>query len=269
MVATRATTKDRPRVGRPEVRVRPRGVPALGIRDTDKSVRVRAEAGRLGPKLTAPSAPLIIYSFTIVTDDKGGSEEIAERLYSTCADALFGETDGIVSIGFDRKARSFMEAATSAIADLTAGGCRAVCLKSDDIVNLPEIAKKTKRTREGVRLLIAGRRGPGDFPAQAYPDRHEALRLWHWSDVERWFAAYEKRAPVLEDHADEVAAINAALAFVRLRSRVPAKLRSAIDGLAISPSSVRRTEREMASTGHRSPMLRSNSSTRSNSARAS
>lgn len=209
------------------------------------------------------------YAFTIVTDDRGSSEEIAERLYPNCADATFGESDLIVSISFHREAHSFLEAATSAIADLAAGGCSAICIQSTDIVDLPGIARKTKRTRESVRLLIAGRRGPGSFPAPAYPDHRAIMRLWHWSDVERWFAVYEKRAPVLDDHADVVAAINAALAFVRLRSRVPAKLRSAIDGLAISPNSVRKTEREMASTGHRSPMPRSNSSTRSNSARAS
>ena len=190
------------------------------------------------------------HSFTIVTDDKGGSEEIAERLYPSCGDALFGESDGIVSIGFDRKARTFMDAAASAIADLAAGGCRAVCIQSNDIVNMPEIARKTKRTRESVRLLIAGRRGPGDFPATAYPDQREIMRLWHWPDVERWFAAYEKRAPVLEDHADDVAAITAALTFAKLRSRVTAKLRPAIDRLATAEQprhSVRSTRRALAS----------------------
>ncbi|MSQ37769.1 MAG: hypothetical protein EXR61_05600 [Chloroflexi bacterium] len=189
------------------------------------------------------------FSFTIVTDDHGGSGEIAERLYSSCADACFGESDGIVSIGFDRKARTFMDAAGSAIADLAAGGCRAVCIQSTDIVDLPGIAKKTKRTRESVRLLIAGRRGPGNFPATVYPDHREIMQLWHWSDVERWLAAYEKRSPVIEDHADDVAAINAALAFAKLRSRVPAKLRPAIDRLAIAerPRRAVRSTRRLAS----------------------
>lgn len=187
-----------------------------------------------------------MYSFTIITDDHGGSEEIAERLYPSCLDACVGESDFIVSIGFDRKARTFMDAAGSAIADLAAGGCRAIRIKSNDIVSLPEIARKTKRTRESVRLLIAGRRGPGSFPATAYPDQRETMRLWHWPDVERWFAAYEKRAPVLEDHADDVATINAALAFAKLRSRVPAKLRPALDRLATGE----RPRRGIRSTRH-------------------
>lgn len=200
--------------------------------------------------MRASTAPLKTFAFTIVTDDRGGSEEIAERLYHSCADATFGESDLIVSISFDRKARTFMDAAGSAIADLAAGGCRAMCIKSDDIVNLPGIAKKTKRTRESVRLLIAGRRGPGNFPATAYPDQREVMRLWHWPDVERWFAAYEKRPPVLEDHADDVATINAALAFAKLRSRVAAKLRPALDRLATGerpPRGVRSTRRALAS----------------------
>ncbi len=182
--------------------------------------------------LRSSAASLKNFSFTIVTDDKGGSEEIAERLYPSCADACVGESDLIVSISFHRNARTFMDAAGSAIDALAAGGCRAVCIQSRDIVDLPEIARKTKRTRESVRLLVAGRRGPGNFPATAYPDQREIMRLWHWPDVERWFAAYEKRPPVLVDHADDIATINAALAFAKLRSRVPAKLRPALDRLA-------------------------------------
>lgn len=214
------------------MRPRPRRVHAVGVGDTRKPGRLRTATARVGRPLPASAAPVKTFSFTIVTDDRGGSEEIAERLYPSCADACVGESDLIVSISFDRKARTFMEAAGSAIDDLAAGGCRAVCITSDDIVDLPEIARKTKRTREGVRLLIAGRRGPGSFPATVYPDQREIMRFWHWPDVERWFAAYEKRPPVLEDHADDVAAINAALAFARLRSRAPAKLRPALDRLA-------------------------------------
>ncbi len=73
------------------------------------------------------------------------------------------------------------------------------------------------------------------------------MRLWHWPDVERWLATYEKRSPLLEDYADDVAAINAALTFAKLRSRVPAKLRPAIDRLATAE----RPRRGIGSTGRR------------------
>jgi hypothetical protein len=43
-------------------------------------------------------------------------------------------------------------------------GLRVMRVEPDDIVTMAEIADRSDRTRESVRLLIAGQRGPGGFP---------------------------------------------------------------------------------------------------------
>ncbi len=49
-----------------------------------------------------------------------------------------------------------------------------------------QIAVRTKRTRESIRLLIEGKRGPGNFPAPAVW-LSSSRKLWRWTDVADWF----------------------------------------------------------------------------------
>ena len=175
------------------------------------------------------------HAFEVILENHCLSDELVEAIYERCRPVLTSESDHIVKINFNRRAPSFTSAACGALADLERLEVHASRIGSDDLVSLPKIARLMGRSREGVRLLIAGRRGPGNFPAPEYESRQELLRFWRWPTVERWFAAYEKRVARLEDHSDELAAINAALALARLRSRLPAKLRPAIDGLAFLP----------------------------------
>jgi hypothetical protein len=64
------------------------------------------------------------------------------------------------------------------------------------------------RSRESVRLLAAGERGPGDFPA---PVSHlkARTRLWRWSEVAGWAKSHDQ--PIDLSAATAIAAINAAL----------------------------------------------------------
>ena len=70
--------------------------------------------------------------------------------------------------------------------------------------------------------LVKGERGPGTFPR---PIHFVADRgLWRWSDVERWFDAYEGGAVQLH-HDAFIDAVNAVLAVRRReRSLKPAEL---------------------------------------------
>jgi hypothetical protein len=67
--------------------------------------------------------------------------------------------------------------------------------------------KRLGRTRESVRLLAAGERGPGGFPA---PVSHLRTRnrLWRWSDVAVWARV---ATPEQAAAAKLIAAVNAAL----------------------------------------------------------
>ena len=83
---------------------------------------------------------------------------------------------------------------------------------------MADIAVRIGRTREGVRLLITGARGPGGFPPPV-TDPRSRYRLWRWSDVARWFT--NRLVEELADQDDEVlAAFNAGLELRHHRRRL-------------------------------------------------
>lgn len=152
------------------------------------------------------------YHFTLIvegTDVQSGST--IDALHEAgCDDALIGRTDGIQYVEFDRESAGLVEAVLSAVADIErVDGVHVVRIADAGLVSMADIGVRTGRTREGVRLLVTGARGPGGFPPPV-TDPRGRYRLWRWSDVERWLATSlgEKPASV-EDHA--LVAINASL----------------------------------------------------------
>ncbi|MEO8323688.1 MAG: hypothetical protein ABI571_06075, partial [Actinomycetota bacterium] len=105
-----------------------------------------------------------------------------------CDDATFGVVDGVQFAEFNREAGSYGQALASAIAAIqrTIKGARVVQVL-DDLVTISDIAERLERSRESIRLLIAGKRGPGYFPSPVSFLRTRN-RLWRWTDVSRWFA---------------------------------------------------------------------------------
>jgi hypothetical protein len=137
-----------------------------------------------------------------------------------CDDATFGEVDGVQHGDFSRDAASLEEAIAGAMAavERAVPGAVVIRVEPDDLVTASEIAERFGRSRESIRLLIAGRRGPGGFPA---PVSHLKARgrLWRWAEVAAW--ARESIAwtgPGQE--AAFIAAVNGALELRRLAPRV-------------------------------------------------
>jgi len=155
------------------------------------------------------------YEFTLMIEGDLADQAIAAALFDAgCDDATFGVSDGCGYGEFLREAPTFADAVLSAIHQVeTVSDLRVARIEPDDIVTASDIAERLDRTRESVRLLIAGRRGPGGFPA---PISHsqERGRLWRWSDVAAWL---ERTEPEEREAARFVAAANAAL---ELRSRL-------------------------------------------------
>ena len=113
-----------------------------------------------------------------------------DALYEAgCDDATVGRVGDVQYLDFDRDAAGFGEAVTSAMRDVESAvpSARVVQLEPDDLVTMAEIAQRTGRTRESVRLLIAGERGPGGFPVAATHFR-QRQRMWRWAEVATWFA---------------------------------------------------------------------------------
>ena len=161
------------------------------------------------------------YDFTLIVEGTYfDDDETVNAVYEAgCDDATVGYSNGIPLAGFTREAESLEAAILSAIRDLeSVDGVRVVRVDDTGLVSMADIAERTGRTRESVRLLVEGKRGPGGFPAPATnPFRRH--RLWRWLEVDRWFEASIK-GHQLDEQGHAVAAINAWLELRRLRPTV-------------------------------------------------
>lgn len=159
------------------------------------------------------------FQFTLIAEGPDlGADEFSDALFEAgCDDALVGRSEGFQYLDFDRQALSLEEAVFSAVSDVeTVEGVTIVRLAGAGLVSMADIAVRTGRTRESVRLLVAGKRGPGGFPPPV-TDPRSRYRFWRAGDVETWFRCnmgdqHESR----EDHV--LAAINAGL---ELRHHAP------------------------------------------------
>jgi hypothetical protein len=153
------------------------------------------------------------YTFTLIIDGPDATDEpVIDALFEAgCDDALFGRRDRVQFADFDRGAPDLATAVVRAIDQVeSVSGMRVLHVEPEDLVSASVIAERTARTRESVRLLIEGKRGPGGFPNPvAWVDAK--TRLWHWSDVANWFMErLGQRVGDLDD-AQLIAAVNAGL----------------------------------------------------------
>ena len=159
------------------------------------------------------------YTFTLLLSGATKlQEDLEDRFFeSGCDDALLSFRDGVFYIDFDREAESMQEAILSAILDVerVGSGIRVIRVEPDDLVTASEIAERTGRSRESIRLLAAGKRGQGGFPPPLRGMKSRT-RLWCWAEVALWLAEREgdiTDPPVNEAHT--IAAINGALELRR------------------------------------------------------
>lgn len=170
------------------------------------------------------------YQFTLVISGDVDHDDAIDALFEAgCDDATIGTVDGVGYADFVREARSFGEAVGSAIKQVESiSGLQVQRVEPDDLVTMTEIAERLGRSRESVRLLIQGARGPGGFPP---PVSHlkARSRLWRWSEVAAWAeklpASVRSRDPFL------VAAINAALALRESASKLLPEERQLVQSL--------------------------------------
>ncbi len=131
------------------------------------------------------------HTFTLRFLSPGHSaEELSIQLYEEIEDAsLMGpDGDGSFLLEFDRRSTSLPRALATALGELlkVLPGAIVLRVEEDDLATMADIAKRAGRTPESIRLLVAGRRGPGGFPPAA--GRLDArTKLWRWADVAKWF----------------------------------------------------------------------------------
>lgn len=172
------------------------------------------------------------YSFTLKLDASPLSDEQIRSLYDVLPEVTISERDGNAFIELDTDGRTFAHAVVEAIERIerVPAGVRVVALEPEELMFASEIAQRTGRSKEGVSLLIEGRRGPGAFPAPAHT-LTGGQKLWRWADVEAWFRSYEDGAE-MERHDAVIAAINGILAARETFPLVPEAERTALQQLA-------------------------------------
>lgn len=131
------------------------------------------------------------HEFTLIVEGPDLQDELLVDVLFEAGldDATIGRLGSIQYLDFDREAESLADAVFSATNQLesTVPNARVVHLEPDDLVTMSEIAERVGRTRESIRLLISGARGPGGFPAPATHFRSRQ-RMWRWQEVAIWFA---------------------------------------------------------------------------------
>lgn len=122
------------------------------------------------------------HDFTLVLNREPSENELDALFEAGCDDST---PEGEL-IHFDREGRSLAAAIASAVRDVEkVPGLEAVGVVRDDAVTLLDIARRTQRTYESVRLLAAGQRGPGRFPEPRLVTTG-GERVWDWPDVAAW-----------------------------------------------------------------------------------
>jgi hypothetical protein len=154
------------------------------------------------------------HSFTLYIEgaDMDLQENYDAAYEGGCDDASFGAHLDDWHAGFDREAPTLADAVFSAIHDLESSvpGLRVTRMESDELVTASVIARRTGRSRESIRLLAAGKRGPGDFPKPIdYVDA--SSRMWEWNEVARWFERYGGGEPEADGIPQFTRALNGVL----------------------------------------------------------
>ena len=166
--------------------------------------------------------PKPTHTFTLVLSGGPGlTDELTDALFEAgCDDALPGSRGGVVFLDFTREADSLREAVLSAIADAEAGGlgARVVRVEPDEWVTMAEIGRRIGRSRESVRQLVAGLRGPGGFPPPA-ANRAGKSPVWRWTEAEAWLR--EKGGVTPGGPRGETAFLAAVNGALEVRRHVP------------------------------------------------
>lgn len=112
-----------------------------------------------------------------------------DRLYETFDDVSAGSIAGRVTVDFVVEANGPSEALFTTLDRFTMAFPHVRVLRLDrDLVAIPDIADRTERTPESVRLLVNGKRGPGGFPTPV-GTLGGGTRVWEWAAVVDWFSS--------------------------------------------------------------------------------
>ena len=176
-----------------------------------------------------------MFEFTLVLDSGVDlTEGVEDALFEAgLDDVLVGSRDDIVFIDFEREGESFVDVALFAVQQVEAALPGAIVLRvePDELVSAADIAARVGRTRESIRLLVGGHRGPGGFPAPVHGIASKQ-RLWRWGEVAQWlFSCVPCSVTEAEvETAQAISTLNSALYLRKYPSRVAQRLLDRLAG---------------------------------------
>jgi len=100
-----------------------------------------------------------------------------------------------------RESDSMANAIISTVADIRKAGFEAIGIETEDLMTLAGLGRKLGRTRESMRLLASGKRGPGGFPQ---PLSSGSSPLYSWAQVRTWMADHKLSASERDEDSDTI-----------------------------------------------------------------
>jgi hypothetical protein len=156
-----------------------------------------------------------------VTFEARGSQglEDLELAFVGVFDGLISRTDGRLLITVYGEGVCGHAVAKSLALELESVLDISIVCVDQDLVDIPEIAHRTSRTRQSIQQLVTGVRGSNDFPTPL--GAPGGKRIWDWSSVNEWLRAHQRIADdeVWLSRAD-VAIVNAWLIERKSVSRI-------------------------------------------------
>jgi hypothetical protein len=127
------------------------------------------------------------YTVSVVVDNVELTDDVLDALFAGVEDAIPSSMNGVVKVTAPIPAADDYAASIRLIDLIHAALPQAVPVRLDqDLVSITDIAERSGRTRESIRLFVEAKRGPGHFPSPIGTVGN-AIRIWPWNSVLDWF----------------------------------------------------------------------------------
>lgn len=128
------------------------------------------------------------YDFELIIDRDATDMPFVDLIFEALQGAAVpAGGNGKATVFFTLEAKTLAAAIAKGVHVLEGMGLAVLGVESLDLVSMKDIADRTGRTYESVRLLATGKRGPGGFPV---PESAGQWALYSWTLVSDWFAEH-------------------------------------------------------------------------------
>ncbi len=138
---------------------------------------------------TPEELPILMHTYTVsvVIDNLDLTDDVLDALFTGIEDAVPSSINGVVKVTAPIPAIDDHAAALRLIDLIQTALPQAIPVRLDqDLVSITDIAERSGRTRESIRLFVEAKRGPGHFPPPIGVVG-TAIRVWPWNSVLDWF----------------------------------------------------------------------------------